>query len=300
MSNELAMLNTNLPDYLRTAQIDDTTKALMGSGSGASSRRISIKGGVWRLMINGKEVATNEDRHMNVVVVAAAPKVSRTFYANQYQEGGEIAAPTCWSSDGEVPDPKAASPQSKRCIDCPQNVQGSGQGNSRACRYSKRIAVVLANDIGGDVFQLTLPSTSIFGEGASGKWPLQAYAKMLGSKGIPITAVVTEMRFDTNSATPKINFKAVSFLDAGQHQLAINQGSTEAAKRAITMTVAEADNVKAKPAITADPAPKAAAPIEVAAEPDEAVAEPVKRVSKKNEETAEKPDISKILAEWDD
>jgi hypothetical protein len=296
MSNELAMLNTALPDYLRTAQIDDTTKALMGGGSGASSRRISIKGGVWRLMINGKEVATNEDRHMNVVIVAASPKVSRTFYAQQYQEGGEISAPDCWSADGEVPDVKASSPQSKRCIDCPQNVQGSGQGNSRACRYSQRLAVVLANDVGGDVFQLTLPATSIFGEGAAGKWPLQAYAKMLGSKGIPITAVVTEMRFDTGSATPKINFKPVSFLDAGQHQLAINQGSTEAAKRAITMTVAEADNVKPK----AIAAPKPAAPVEVVAEPVEAVAEPVKRSSKKNEEAAEKPDLSKILAEWDD
>jgi hypothetical protein len=294
MSNELAMLNTTLPDYLRSAQIDDTTKALMGGGSGASSRRISIKGGVWRLMINGKEVATNEDRHMNVVIVAASPKVSRTYYSNQYQEGSEPTAPDCWSADGEVPDVKAASPQSKRCIDCPQNVQGSGQGNSRACRYSQRLAVVLANDVGGDVFQLTLPATSIFGEGAAGKWPLQAYAKMLGSKGIPITAVVTEMRFDTGSATPKINFKPVSFLDAGQHQLAINQGSTEAAKRAITMTVAEADNVKPK----AIAAPKPA-PVETA-EPVEAVAEPVKRSSKKTEEAAEKPDLSKILAEWDD
>jgi hypothetical protein len=294
MSNELAMLNTALPDYLRTAQIDDTTKALMGGGSGASSRRISIKGGVWRLMINGKEVAQNEDRHMNVVIVAASPKVSRTFYANQYQEGGEVTAPDCWSADGEVPDAKAASPQSKRCIDCPQNVQGSGQGNSRACRYSQRLAVVLANDVAGDVFQLTLPATSIFGEGAAGKWPLQAYAKMLGSKGIPITAVVTEMRFDTGSATPKINFKPVSFLDATQHQKAIDQGSTDAARRAITMTVAEADGAK----------PKAIAAPKPAAEPAptvvEEVTEPVKRSSKKVEEAAAKPDLSKILAEWDD
>jgi len=294
MSNDLAVLNAGLPEYLKTTQIDDTTKALMGGGSTASSRRISIKGGVWRLMINGKEVAQNEDRHMNVVVVAASPKVSRTFYANQYQEGGEATAPDCWSADGEVPDAKAASPQSKRCIDCPQNIQGSGQGNSRACRYSQRLAVVLANDVDGDVFQLTLPATSIFGEGAAGKWPLQAYAKMLGSKGIPITAVVTEMRFDTGSATPKINFKPISFLDAAQHQKAIDQGSTEAARRAITMTVAEADG--AKPKAIAAPKPAAEpAPVVV-----EEVTEPVKRSSKKVEEAAAKPDLSKILAEWDD
>jgi len=297
MSNDLAILDSGLPDYLKNLQVDDTTKAIMG-GTGSSSKRISIKGGVWRLMINGKEVAQNEDRHMNVVIVAASPKVSRTYYAQQYQEGGEVSAPDCWSADGEVPDAKAASPQSKRCVDCPQNVQGSGQGNSRACRYSQRLAVVLANDIGGDVFQLTLPATSIFGEGSVGKWPLQAYAKMLGSKGIPVTAVTTEMRFDTNSATPKINFKAVGFLDAAQHQLAIKQGETDFAKRAITMTVAEADGVKPKALPTPKPA-AVAAPVEEAPA-DEPIAEPVKRSSKKTEPASDKPDLSKILADWDD
>ena len=300
MSNDIAILDAGLPDYLKSLNVDATTKALMGGGSTSQSKRISIKGGVWRLLINGKEVAQNEDRHMNVVIVAASPKVSRTYYAQQYQEGGEVTAPDCWSADGEVPDAKAASPQSKRCVDCPQNVQGSGQGNSRACRYSQRLAVVLANDLGGDVFQLTLPATSIFGEGSVGKWPLQAYAKMLGSKGIPVTAVITEMRFDTNSSTPKINFKAVGFLDAAQHQLAIKQSETESAKRAITMTVAEADGAKPKalaaPKVVEAPAP---APAPVAAE--EPVAEPVKRVSKKAEEAAAgKPDLSKILADWDD
>jgi hypothetical protein len=60
------------------------------------------------------------------------------------------------------------------------------------------------------------------------------------------------------------------------------------------MTVAEADNIKPK----AIAAPKPA-PVEIA-EPVEPVAEPVKRSSKKTEEAAEKPDLSKILAEWDD
>lgn len=292
MSNDLAMLDSGLPDYLKTLQVDDTTKALMGGGS-IGMKRISIKGGVWRLMLNGKEIAKNEDRHMHVVVVAAAPHVSRTYYAQQYQEGGDIVAPDCWSADGQFPDAKAVAPQASRCIDCPQNVAGSGQGNTRACRYSQRIAVALANDIEGDVFQLTLPSTSIFGDGAAGKWPLQAYAKMLGSKNIPITAVVTEMRFDTDSATPRINFKPVKFLSSDQHEAAIKQGATDVAKRAITMTVAEADSVKPKQIVQEKKTEV------VEAEP---VAEPVKRSTKKAEQAAAaaKPDLSKVLAEWDD
>lgn len=298
MSNELAVLDQGLPSYLKELELDSTTKSLMGGGGGGGdNKRISIKGGVWRMMVNGKEIAKNEERSMNVVIVAAAEKVSRTFYAKQYSEGGEITSPDCWSANGEVPDAKAANPQSKRCIDCPQNQKGSGQGDARACRYSQRLAVVLANDIGGDVFQLTLPAASIFGAGEPGKWPLQTYAKMIGSKGVPITAVVTEMRFDTNSATPKLTFKPVRVLEPNEHNTAIEQGKSNAAQRAITMTVAESDGAK----VAAPTAPKleAAKPVAEVVEV-EAVEEPVKRTAKKEEAPAEKKDLSKILDEWDD
>ena len=289
MSNDLAMLGQGLPSYLKEIQLDATTKSLLGSGGTGGIKRISIRGGVWRMMVSGKEVAKNEDRTMNVVIVAASPKVSRTFYASSYQEG-EIKAPDCWSADGEVPDAKASDPQSKRCIDCVQNTKGSGQGDSRACRYSQRLAVTLANDIGGEVMQLTLPASSIFGAGEPGKWPLQTYAKMIGSKGVPITAVVTEMRFDTDSATPKLTFKPVRVLDSDEHNTAISQGKTPAAIKAVTMTVSEADSAprleaKAKAAVA-----------EVVVE----VEEPTKRASKKEEAPAPKKDLSKILSEWDD
>jgi len=292
MSNELAVLDQGLPSYLKDLQLDATTKALMGGGGG-ESKRISIKGGVWRMMVNGKEIAKNEERSMNVVIVAAAEKVSRTFYAKQYSEGGEVTAPDCWSADGEMPDAKVANPQSKRCIDCSQNAKGSGQGESRACRYSQRLAVVLANDLKGDVFQLTLPAASIFGAGEPGKWPLQTYAKMIGSKGVPITAVVTEMRFDTNSATPKLTFKPVKVLEPHEHTAVIDQGKTTSAQRAITMTVAEADGVK----VAQPEAPKLTKAEAVKAE---VVEEPIKRTAKKEEAPAEKKDLSKILDEWDD
>jgi hypothetical protein len=290
------MLGQGLPSYLKELQLDATTKSLMGSGGTGGIKRISIRGGVWRMMVSGKEVAKNEDRTMNVVIVAASPKVSRTYYASSYQEG-EIKAPDCWSADGEVPDAKASDPQSKRCIDCAQNAKGSGQGDSRACRYSQRLAVTLANDISGEVMQLTLPASSIFGSGEPGKWPLQTYAKMIGSKGVPITAVVTEMRFDTDSATPKLTFKPVRVLDSDEHNTAISQGKTPAAIKAVTMTVSEADStprLEAKAKIV-DPEEVLKAEKEA-----ESLVEPTKRASKKEEAPAPKKDLSKILSEWDD
>ena len=295
--SELALFSQNLPAHLRTAELDETTKALMGGSGG--SKRISSEGGVWRMLVNGKEVAQNEDRAMNVVVVAAAQKISRIFYAGTYKKG-VVSAPDCWSADGETPDAKAKAPQGKSCATCPQNVKGSGQGDSRACRFQQRLAVVLENDIGGDVYQLALPSTSIFGAGENGKWPLQTYAKMIASKGAPITSVVTEMRFDTNSSTPKLTFKPVRFLETDEFQTALDQGKSPAAISAITMTVAQTDGVKDDDGeeFEKPPAPKAkAAPVAVVEEP---APEPTKRASKKEEAPAEKKDVSKILAEWDD
>jgi hypothetical protein len=209
---------------------------------------------------------------------------------------GEVTAPDCWSADGEVPSPKSENLQSKRCVDCPQNAKGSGQGDSRACRYSQRLAVVLANDVGGEILQLTLPASSIFGAGEPGKWPLQTYAKMIGSKGVPITAVVTEMRFDTDSATPKLAFKPIRVLDAEEHALAIQQGQSASAKSAITMMVAEVDNAK-PPAKLEVKAEAKVAPVTVEVE---TVEEPTKRTAKKEEAPAPKKDISKLLTEWDD
>jgi hypothetical protein len=296
--SDIALFNQGLPAHLRTIDgLDETTRALMGGSGSGGSKRISIDGGVWRMMVNGNEVARNEDRVMNVVVVNAAQRVSRTFYASVYKKG-EVAAPDCWSADGDAPDAKAKAPQSKSCASCPQNIKGSGAGDSRACRFSQRLAVVLENDIGGDVYQLTLPSKSIFGEGEPGKWPLQMYAKMLGSKGAPITSVVTEMRFDTDSSTPKITFKASRFLEPEEFAKAMDQGKSDSAIKAITMTVAQADGVDSKAAFeTPKLEAKAKEPeVEVAEE----VKEPVKRAAKKEEAPAPKKNIADILDEWDD
>jgi hypothetical protein len=292
MSNDLAMLDMGLPSHLKALELDDTTKSLMGGGSGGS-KRISIEGGVWRLLVNGKEIAQKEERNLNVVIVGAAAKVSRTFYAGVYKKG-QSTAPDCWSANGDYPDASVENAQAKSCATCPQNVKGSGQGEGRACRFSQRLAVVLDNDIGGDVFQLTLPSTSIFGEGEVGKWPLQMYAKMIGGKGVPITAVVTEMRFDTASSTPKITFKPVRFLEANEITQAIEQGKTDAARKAITMTVAQSDGVQK----LAAPAAQALV-VEEEAAAEEPVVEPTKVVKKKDEAAAKK-DLASILSDFDD
>ena len=161
MSNVVAFNPAQVPAFAKKGELSTLAKTLAGGG-GQSGKRISIKGGVFRLISDGKEVAAIEDRFLDVVIVAAASKISRTFYGEAYNPDSP-APPSCWSADGEKPDASVKEPQHVNCAGCPQNIKGSGNGESRACRFSQRLAVVLANDVEGDVLQLTLPATSVFG-----------------------------------------------------------------------------------------------------------------------------------------
>jgi hypothetical protein len=299
MSTEVTLFKNGIPDYLREAGLDETTKSLL-SGGGNGGKRISIRGGVFRMVVDGKEVAANEDRAMNMVIVNAAPKTSRAYYANTYDPNVTNVSPTCWSPDGDRPDKSIAKPQCATCAQCPQNIRGSGQGDSRACRYSRRLAVVLENDLGGDIFQLTLPATSLFGKGENGKLPLNAYAQFLAGFNVNVTAVVTEMRFDVNSATPKLTFKAVRPLTEAEYRTCVDKGQSPEAKAAVTVSYSGSAPAQAAPALKQlfdkKEAPETSEP--EASEP--APEEPKKRESKKQQEEAPKKNLKDILDQWDD
>src|SRR3990167_273107 len=123
-----------LQTHLQGIGVDEATRKLAGGGGGP---RISIKGGVFRMLVGGEELAKNEDRAMNVVVVASSPDTARTFYAEGYVEGQDAKAPDCYSSNGSAPEADAKAKQSVTCATCPQNVAGSGHNGTRACRYSR-------------------------------------------------------------------------------------------------------------------------------------------------------------------
>lgn len=289
MSGELSLFKGNLPDYLKNRGLSATTKSLMGS---AQNKRVSIRGGVFRMMVGGQETAKSEDRSMQVVIVSAAEHVSRTYYAGTYEEG-EAAPPACWSADGLRPDSSIKAPQGTTCAQCPQNIAGSGQGSSRACRFSRRLAVVLANDMNGDVFQLVLPSTSIFGKTEANKMPLEAYVKYLAAHGVNVEDVVTEMRFDIDSATPKLFFSPIRALEKPEHDICSLKAQTTEAKSAITMTVAQTDGVVAKSAPKLEK-PKAKPETEA-----EEIEEPVVKKSSKKEEAPAKS-AADLVNQWDD
>lgn len=314
MSNVALFSASNVPAFAKKAELSAVAKALAGGG-GASGKRISIKGGVFRLLVDGKEVAAIDERFLDVVIVNAAPKVGRTFYMKAY-DGETPAGPDCWSADGEKPDATAANPQSERCATCPQNISGSGQGTSRACRYSQRLAVVLANDIEGDVHQIQLPATSIWDKDAKGEdLPLQAYARRLAAQNVSPEMLVTRMKFDTKSEAPKLFFRATRWLNEEEYASATEKGSSEEAKRAITMTVAQVDKVEAPAPLAlegappsaikpheAPSAPKRGRPPKAKVEEPAAEEDDVEPTVKKDEKPAPaaKPSLAALADQWDD
>ena len=229
---------------------------LIGGG-----KRISIKGGAFRKFVGGKQVSVIEGRKMNLIFVKMAHNPSRSYYAEGYKEGEKVS-PTCWSNDGKVPDAEVKNPAAKSCEQCPMSIKGSGaSGQGSACRLQWRTAVVLPHDPTGDVMQLVLPPTSVFGKESDGKWPFRAYVQMLASNNISASRVVTEASFDINSPVPKLQFSPVAAVPEDILPSIIDQSKSQEAERAIKLNVYQQDGGDETEEVVEGIAPVEAAPV---------------------------------------
>jgi hypothetical protein len=282
MSNELSVILQSNPSLVGTG-LDEDTLAVAGGGAVASgNKRISIAGGVFRKMANGKEVGTIEDRHMNIIFVKMAHDPSRAFYAEAYKEGEKVS-PTCWSSDAKKPDVDVKSPCASSCDQCDNSAKGSGNGGTgTSCRLSWRTAVVLPNDPSGDVMQLVIPATSAFGKEDNGRWPFKAYINMLAQNNVSAGRVVTKMQFDTKTKYAKVLFSAAAAVDESDYEVIKAQGKSAVAENAVKLTVFKQDGgVSEAPALASPEA-----------------TEPVKRESTTKPTEKADGDVADIVKKW--
>jgi hypothetical protein len=283
MSNDLATMFSGTA-MAPIEGLDEDTLAV--AGGMRQSKRISIKGGVFRKYSGGKEIGAIEDRFMNVIFVKMAHKASRMYYEGVFQEGQKVS-PVCWSTDSEKPDADVKTPVASACLDCPRSVKGSGQnGTGTACRLSWRTAVVLPNDPAGDVMQLVLPATSAFGKEDNGRFPFRSYIQHLASHNVSAGRVITRMAFDTKATAPKVLFSPAGKVPDADLQIIAQQAKSPAAEAAVKMNVFQADVVEEVPSHRNDIAP----------EPEAATEEPVKRESTKP--AAAEKDISDVVKKW--
>jgi hypothetical protein len=306
MSN-ITLLNQDLPDFLQSAGVSELTRQLAGR---TGVKRIVPKNGIFRKVVGGEEMGKVKG-DLNVVVVNASPKVGRIFYAKQWSADAEPTAPDCFSNDGVAPDAGSANKQSDRCDSCEQNIKGSGMGNSKACRYSRRIAVVLEEDFGtsieGSVYQMNLSSKSLFGDSVGDNThPFESYTKYLSNNGKSLDYVVTQLSFNEDNDNQSILFTPTRFINKGEYAVTSKAAALPETQKLVVMTPYQADTSGRAPKLEA-PKPlgkafeeeDAKSLAKVRAEAD-AVDEPKKRESKKTVEATptSKKSLDSVVAAW--
>lgn len=286
--NDISVVDQNLPDFLQTAGVSELTKQLAGRTGVA---RIVPKNGIFRKVVGGEEMGKAKGP-LNAIVVNASPHVGRIFYMKSWSPDAEPTAPDCFSNDGRTPDPGSANPQAERCDNCPQNIKGSGQGQSKACRYSRRLALMLEEDFGtaleGRVYQMNLASKSLFGDSVgSNTHTFENYTKYLANNGKSLDYVVTQIGFNEDNDNQSVLFTPVRYINKAEYASLTTAGKSVDVQKMVVMTPYQAD--------ASGRAPKLEAPKE------DAAPEPVKRESKKQEPpTTEKKDIDSVLKAWTD
>ena len=259
-ANTPVVQNNQLPAYLQRLVTDPRFAAPSSALSAGISQggwpRISIKASRFRLQSPQGEEVVVQDTFLDVVIVDANPNISKIYYKQAYDpktDDGNFKAPDCWSDNGISPSSKAASPQCGTCAACPHNVWGSkiaaNGAQTKACADAKKVAVLIANNPDGPVFELRVPPASLKNLGA--------YGESLSKRGIPDYAVVTRMSFDTNSDFPKLTFTATGWATAEHAAALADVKDTEEANQC---TGKNDKPITGNPAISAPLPPRAELP----------------------------------------
>lgn len=237
---------------------------------------LSYEGKVWTISLNGdktklmKKDAEGDDvpvSVMRVVVLDYAKRRGRAYYEGTY-DPAKAGAPVCWSEDGVAPDATVKEPQCGKCESCPMAAKGSkvtDNGKSvAACSQHRMLVVVPAANLGFEPLRLKIAVTSDWDKNspdleAQNWFAFNNYTDMLKSKGAGHTAaLVTKIKFDPNTAYPKLVFSADRWLSDDELAVVAPVIKSDKVKGLIagTWTPAGADGVaNAAPAAKDDDAP---------------------------------------------
>jgi hypothetical protein len=265
MSN-LVPVNVTIPAHL-AARIGAPSvlaqSVMAGLGGGPSFPKISIKSSRFRIKDGDTETVLNT-LELEVVIVGANPRLSKTWYAAKWDPNAEASAPNCYSLDGVSPAADAEDPQNDLCASCPKNAWGSAVADNgqqlKACRDHKRLAVVAADDASGPVYLLEVTPAALKG--------LNQYQRELTMRGIPAEVVKTKVSFDSDASFPKLKFGFGGFLDADTQAVVDGLFGTPE----VLEVTGEATGSAPAPAPAPKPQPVAPKPVAVVAPPPPAPA----------------------------
>jgi len=297
MTTNLAIFKDQTSVSVVERELSEFAKATMGSNN---YRRIQTNtNGTFKRIVNGEQVGNAVRGEISVIIVAWLNGISRTFYKEKYDPNKEATLPDCWSNLGDAPETAAKNKQGKSCMTCPQNVKGSGDNGGKACRFQRRIAVLLADDPSGEVYQFNIPAKSLFGVGSGNTHGFVGYKKYLDANNALLDNVVTTISFNANADTMELQFSPHRLTTDAEYHIVREVQKRPETKAYIMLTVAQADGVsKQPPAVEAKA--KATRIVELEDEIElDAPIEPTKRATKKQEAApAPKKSIADAVNAW--
>ena len=184
--------------------------------------RISVKGSRFRFQTPDNQELVHQQLFLDVIIVGANQHLSKAYYAGKYDPNAEGVGPDCFSDNGVGPSIQSNKPQCGTCVACPFNVVGSKINEqtgsaTKACGDSKKIAVLVADNTSGQVFELRIPYMSTKN--------LKEHINRLNAHGIPASSIVTRLSFAPDASYPQLMFApaanqdgSLCFINAQQAQ----------------------------------------------------------------------------------
>ena len=320
MSNLAIFRDQNTVSNIRRP-LSDMTKAVATT---TSVRRIQTNtNGTFKRIVGGEQIGKAIRGEFNAIIVSMLPKVSRTFYAGKYDPDAKPTLPDCWSNNGDVPEAKSPNRQAANCASCKNNIDGSGEnGKGKACRFQRRVALLLEGDVSGDTYQFNIPAKSLFGKGNGITHPFESYVRFLAANEESVDYVVTNIAYNLDADTMQLQFTPVRQITDAEYELVVAAQSDPATQRLVQLTVSEADGATSKPKAQPvmieqqvedeeedeEPPMKVAKPAKKAAwlededeeEDDEPKVAPSKRTANKVDVTKSADDLASALDTWAD
>lgn len=225
-----------IPEYLKDMMVADEMKSESLISTTSSVPRISTRGKVFRLIVDGDEVAKYKES-LDVIVLGVQPAhgFCKTYYESGYNPDASDP-PDCSSTNGVRPDSWISSPVSPTCASCPKNKWGSAQAmdkkkKAKACRDSKRLHVLIPaydKDIKeGPIFIFTVTVNSLKN--------LSEFGKELHRLNVPtMSALITRISMDDEAEVPLVHFKPVGFLKEAVGTITIERAKEKPWEQAST------------------------------------------------------------------
>lgn len=307
MSNMTIFKNPNA--VAAAALPDSSMKQQILDSMGGYNRIATNTNGTFKRIVNGEQIGKAIRGEFNAIIVAMLAKPSREYYEAAYDPDAKPTRPDCWSNLGDKPEDGVGDRQAANCATCPKNIDGSGaNGKGKACRFKRKIALLLEGDSSGDVYQFNVPAKSLFGKGNDKTHPYESYCRYLASNGTGPDRVVTTIAYDLDAETLELQFTADRFITAEELELVQAAQEDPATQRLIITSVGESDGAPAKPAAASPVKEAAKKPVKKPSfldadeeeEAEEVVAAPKAKRAPKKEEPAVSGDLSAIVSAWGD